>query len=150
MTRYFFSVFACFGLILSLSACGTTDGVDVYHWRPVSNIGPNQFVRDHNYCIRDADAWPLDTSPGDLVDYFSPGPHDPRHRLDSDEHRVWASFVPYPGAQVIYVNDVNSSSYVDGEDYASCMESFGYVQALPPENRYNLIEDRRIGYRGEY
>lgn len=150
MTRYFIFICFCLAFCLSLSSCATEDGVDVYHWSPATNIGPGQFVRDHNACLREADSWPFDTSPSDMLNYVTPGPAEYQHRLDADDHRLWASFVPYPGAQAVYVNDPNSSGSVDAEEYSACMESLGYVQALPPENRSHLIDDRRIGYRGEY
>lgn len=132
----------------SLAACSKE--ATVYHWESRRDIGHHRFVVDHNYCIREADFWPFERSLYDTVDFFSPGPHDLKHRIDPGEARVWASFIPYPGAQAIYVNDVNSSSTVDGADYVSCMESRGYVQAFPEENREHLINDRRMGYRGDY
>ncbi len=132
----------------SVSACSSQ--ATVYHWQSRNDVGPNRFVVDHNYCMREADTWPFETSFHDIVDYISPGPHDPKHRIDPREDRVWASFIPYPGAQAIYVNDVNSSNMIDGGEYVSCMESRGYVQAYPEEHREHLINDRRMGYRGDY
>lgn len=141
---------ACFGLVAvaGLAACSTE--ATVYHWSGRKDVGPNRFVVDHNACIREADWWPFEKSLYDTIDFISPGPHDPKHRIDAGEARLWASFIPYPGAQAVYVNDVNSSSTVDGADYVSCMEARGYVQAFPEENREHLINDRRMGYRGDY
>ena len=85
-----------------------------------------------------------------MFDNLSPGPHDPKNRMDPENGKVWASFIPYRGAQAIYVNDFNGSTMVDGDEYADCMRAFGYKDALPPENREHLIYDRHAGYRGEY
>ena len=140
----------CFVVLgtVSLAACSTE--ATVYHWAGRRDVGPQKFVVDHNLCMREADFWPFEKSLYDTVDYFSPGPHDPKHRIDPGEDRVWASFIPYPGAQAVYVNDINSSNTIDGDDYVSCMEDKGYVQAFPEEHRDHLINDRRMGYRGDY
>lgn len=143
-------VSSVFGLLCvgALASCSSTS--TVYHWSSRNDVGPQKFVVDHNACMREADYWPFDISLYDSLDFISPGPHDPKHRLDSSSDRTWASFIPYPGAQAVYVNDVNSSSTIDADDYASCMESLGYVQGFPEEERVHLINDRSMGYRGDY
>jgi len=140
----------CFTALATASVAACSNEATVYHWEGRTDVGPQKFIVDHNICMREADTWPFEKSLYDIVDYVSPGPHDPKHRIDSKDARVWASFIPYPGAQAIYVNDVNSSSTVDGDDYAACMEERGYVQAFPKEEREHLINDRKMGYRGDY
>jgi len=140
----------CFIALATFSVVACSKESTVYHWAGRNDVGPNRFIVDHNACMREADSWPFDKSLYDIVDYVSPGPHDPKHRIDADSERVWASFIPYPGAQAVYVNDVNSSNTVDGSDYVACMQERGYVQAFPEENREDLINDRRMGYRGDY
>lgn len=149
MSTFFLRFLLIFIVSVGSISCSGTES-SVYHWQGRGNIGPNKFVQDHNFCIREADSWPFDTSPYAMFDSLSPGPHDPKNRMDPEEGKVWASFIPYRGAQPIYVNDFNGSTMVDGEEYAECMESLGYKEALPKEIRNNLIYDRKAGYRGEY
>lgn len=138
------------GLTAILASCSGDSESKVYHWASKGDVGPKRFVVDHNLCMREADGWPFETSAGEMLDFISPGPHDPKHLLGAKDDMVWASFIPYKGAQAVYVNDVNSSSMIDGNDYATCMEKKGYVQGYPEETRNHLINDRQMGYRGDY
>ena len=70
-----------------VAACAGTES-SVYHWQGRGDIGPQKFVRDHNVCIREADAWPFDTSPYAMFDNLSPGPHDPKNRMDPENGKV--------------------------------------------------------------
>ncbi len=149
MSKFFIKFLLICMVVTGVAACGSTEST-VYHWQGRGDIGPQKFVRDHNSCIREADSWPFETSPYAMFDNLSPGPHDPKNRMDPNDSKVWASFIPYRGAQPIYVNDFNGSTMVDGTEYASCMRSLGYREALPREIRNDLIYDRKAGYRGAY
>jgi hypothetical protein len=149
MSTLFKRIFGILLLGAGLTACGGSGEQVVHHWDVRDDVGPNQFIIDHNSCLRDADVWPFDVSLSEALDFISPGPHDPKHRLDPKATRTWASFIPYRGAQAVYVNDKNSASTIDDDDYEACMESKGYVRAFKTEVRENLINDRRMGYRAD-
>lgn len=128
--RFLFILGVCSFL---LSGCG---GQTVFYWeRP--NTGATWFAKDHTECLRKADFWP----------YYWPGwpwgwqkEPDPNLRFDNDAaNGIWASYVPYPGAQPLYVNSLRGDWSMSPSWYRRCMEDRGYYQTQPPEQNRQVF-----------
>ena len=126
-----------FCLFLLLSGCSLVDeGQKTFYWqRP--NTGINWFAKDHNECMKEADWFPLQW-PGWPWDWGEPGPLNLRFDNESGKG-VWAQFVPYPGAQPVYVNYAYGDWSVDYDDYQDCMESRHYTQRMSPRVNYEVF-----------
>ena len=49
-------------------------------------------------------------------------------RADWDADKgIWATYIPYPGAQPLIVNYLRDDADVDPGDYSDCMKSKGYT-----------------------
>ena len=123
--------------LTGLSACGG-DGQKVFYWeRP--NTGAIWFVRDHNYCLNEADYWPF-RWPG--MPWGWGKEPDLELRFDNDsESGIWAQFRPMPGAQPVYVNSVAGDWSMSYDDYEACMEARDYVQRKP------ATQNRQVFYQ---
>ena len=118
-----------FCFLFCLSAC-SSGGQSVFFWyRP--DIGPVYFAREHSECLAEADWWPW-TTPA-----WPPGSTKlPELRFDNDsDHGIWANFIPYPGAQPVYVNSLAADWSMSVSSYRKCMEKRGYIQRQPMEVR---------------
>ena len=118
--------------LLGLTAC-SDGGQKVFYWeRP--NTGAIWFVRDHNYCLKQADYWPF-RWPG--MPWTWGREPDLELRFDNDaDSGIWAQFRPMPGAQPVYVNSVEGDWSMSYDEYEECMEARDYVQRKPPtQNR---------------
>ncbi|MBO7332232.1 MAG: hypothetical protein J6U64_01030 [Alphaproteobacteria bacterium] len=118
-----------FCFLFCLSAC-SSGGQSVFFWyRP--DTGPVYFAREHSECLAEADWWPW-TTPA-----WPPGSTKlPELRFDNDsDHGIWANFIPYPGAQPVYVNSLAADWSMSVSSYRKCMEKRGYIQRQPMEVR---------------
>ena len=123
--------------LLALSACGG-GGQKVFYWeRP--NTGAIWFVRDHNYCLNEADYWPF-RWPGMPWGWGKEPDLELRFDNDSDSG-IWAQFQPMPGAQPLYVNSVAGDWSMSYDDYEACMEARDYVQSKP------ATQNRQVFYQ---
>lgn len=117
--------FAAFTL---LSACASGDGAVVYHWERY-NTGIEKFARDHNYCMREAESFSMLPRMQTLwhsMFYTEEKKLDIRADWDSDKG-IWATYIPYPGAQPLIVNYLRDDADVDPGDYSKCMKKKGYT-----------------------
>lgn len=115
-------------VLLSVGGCASTDGQIVYHWtRP--RTGVEKFVRDHSKCMREAE-------PFKILPRFKTFFHDMFYseeqklevRADWDsEQGIWASYIPYTGAQPVVVNYLRDDSDADPATYSKCMTKKGYT-----------------------
>ncbi|MDD4519900.1 MAG: hypothetical protein EOM53_03870 [Alphaproteobacteria bacterium] len=120
MKKWIFIALGCLGL----SACGT--GQTIFYWQQ-EGIGPLKFSRDHEFCLGKANyfswtwpAWPPGTEP--LLEL----------RFDNDaSNGIWANFVPYLGAQEVYVNSKVDDSNMSPSVYERCMVQKGYKHRRP-------------------
>ena len=102
-------------------------GQVVYHWeRP--RTGVIKFSRDHSECLRAAESWTL--AP-DFNSWF----YSEEAKLDirADWHAergIWATYVPYPGAQPLIVNSLRDDENIQPKAYRECMEGRGYAHRL--------------------
>ena len=113
------------GLLLLLTTivlCSCTQQT-MYHWHKPST-GTTQFVKDHNTCLCSANFFPF-TSPQLLQSTQLNNTRLKQNRSNG----IWASWVPYKGAQPLYVNSAMNDSTMLRPLYASCMERRGYRQA---------------------
>ena len=83
-----------------------------------------KFARDHSECLRKAEYFQIIP---DVKNWF----YSEETKLDiradwHNERGIWASYIPYPGAQPIVVNSIRDDSNIDPADYRICMEKKGY------------------------
>lgn len=123
------------------------DGQEIFHWqRP--HTGIEKFARDHQYCLSTASTFKLIPATSKFFhDIFYTEEKHLEIRADwNGKSGIWASFIPYPGAQPLVVNtprpedddDINYHQYVD------CMYNRGY------NNRnYNIPDITNVYLRKE-
>ena len=120
--------------VLLISSCSSWmsrgRGQVIFHWEK-ENTGAEKFARDHSECLREAEDFSL--SP-DVKSWF----YSEEVKLDlrADWHAqkgIWASYVPYPGAQPVMVNSLRDDTRINPVDYRTCMEKKGYWH-----RRYNI------------
>lgn len=109
-----------------LSACTSLSegkGQVIYHWER-GNTGVQKFARDHSECMREAE----DTKflPNFKSWFYS---EEVRYDIRADWHSdkgIWASYVPYRGAQPLVVNSIRDDKGSSPRKYRTCMEKRGY------------------------
>lgn len=104
----------------------------MYHWHK-PETGMTQFVQDHNACLCAADMFPW-TSPQIL----HPTEQYNTRMKNNRSGGIWASYIPYQGAQPVYVNSFMNDSSMIRPLYASCMERRGYRQAYTRSKSKNI------------
>ncbi len=123
-------VWICFAT-LTLASCQFMmgeEGQKVFYWQR-ANTGVAWFAKDHRECLQEADLFPFEWP---SIPLFSEKPKDLKLRFDNDAPSgVWAQFVPFPGAQPVYVNSAENDWSVDYTSYQECMEGRHYHQRLP-------------------
>ncbi|MGD9638486.1 MAG: hypothetical protein AB7U85_05455 [Alphaproteobacteria bacterium] len=107
--------------LLILTGCS---GQKVFVWEK-AGTGVYQFGEDHQYCMRKADFFPWRVPK--LKDLFEKRRLELRARWE-DSNGIWASYVPYEGADAVTVNYDKRSNMVSSTMYKSCMKKKGYVQ----------------------
>ncbi len=124
-------------LFLIIIGCSPLDkGQTIFYWEnPLAD--EEWFVKDHNDCIEQADYWPWTLPAWPLNAQKVPS----RKFQNESDNGVWASFVPYPGAQPLYVNTVWADWSVSTGAYQSCMQDRGYKMTREPVVRRQLIPD---------
>ena len=94
-----------------LNACSWFDdepqGQVIYHWAK-ENTGVQKFVKDHSECLRVAEPtrWVPDVSSW----FYS---EEAKLNIRADWHSgkgIWATYVPYVGAQPLIVNSLRDDS----------------------------------------
>ena len=134
MKNTFKMIALCIGLLF-LSACDS-GGQKVFYWeRP--NTGAIWFVRDHNYCLSQADYWPF-RWPGMPWQWGREPDLDLRFDNEADSG-IWAQFRPMPGAQPVYVNSAVGDWSMSYDEYEACMEARDYVQRKPATQNRQLF-----------
>ena len=120
--RYF--ILTLFLLMCSCTFLAKGKGQVIYHWeRPKTGI--EKFSRDHSECMREAEDFKFIPS---IKNWF----YSEEKRIDikadwHSEKGIWASYVPYPGAQPILVNSVRDDHDSSPRKYRLCMEKRGYT-----------------------
>ncbi len=112
--------------ILLSSSCAWLaegEGQVIYHWAK-EKTSVFYFVQDHSECLRESED--LGFLP-DIKSWFYS--EEARYDIRADWHSekgVWASYVPYAGAQPLIVNSLRDDSDVNPGKYRTCMEKRGY------------------------
>ena len=127
--------FSCISLsLLFLASCTTWvargQGQVIFHWEK-ENTGVEKFARDHSECLREAEDFTL--IPNIKSWFYS---EEVKMDLRADWHAkkgIWASYVPYPGAQPLVVNSLRDDTRINPMNYRICMEKRGYWH-----RRYNI------------
>lgn len=113
--RKYLILFFLLTLPVCLSSCA---GRSAYYHYTRPDTGINQFVRDHSYCLKQADYFPFD-----IPNPMSTGakPSKP-----ADWDGMWVAFSPYPGAPVVNMGANGNSSTIVHSIYIPCMMVKGY------------------------
>ncbi len=102
-------------------------GQVVYHWER-SYTGVEKFSRDHSECLREAEDlkfWP------DVSSWFYS--EEAKNNIIVDWHStrgVWATYVPYRGAQPLIINSLRADEDISPKEYRQCMEDRGYQRRV--------------------
>ena len=124
MRKICFTFLALF-LTMSCTWLSGGKGQVIYHWqRP--NTGVQKFSRDHSECMREAEDFKLLP---DFKNWFYS--EEVRYDIRADWHSekgIWASYVPYEGAQPVMVNSIRDDSGSSPRKYRRCMEKRGYTR----------------------
>ena len=135
------TIIACI-LLCSCSYFGGGRGQFVYHWEK-TNTGVQKFARDHSECIKVAKA--ISVMP-DFRSWFYTEETKLNTRADwNSTSGIWASYIPYPGAQPLIVNSSIDDIDVDPDEYVACMKGNGYWfrnHTIPEINNINLYKAR--------
>lgn len=118
-----------------LAGCGYK-GQSIFYWEK-ADVGPVWFAKEHNECLAEADWWPWQAPA------WPPGSARlPELRFDNDaDNGIWANFVPYVGAQPVYVNSLVNDATMSPSRYERCMEKKGYIQRQPKEVRRQVLPE---------
>ena len=129
----FGKLFLCLPIVL-VNACTSVyedkaQGQIVYHWeRP--RTGVIKFSRDHSECLRKAENW---TWTPDFNSWFYSEEAKLNIRADWHAERgIWATYVPYPGAQPLIVNSLRDDENIKPKAYRECMEEHALSDDFHP------------------
>ena len=135
--------------LLLLGACKSfydddAQGQVVYHWER-HRTGVIKFSKDHSECLRQAENW---SWAPDVNSWF----YSEEAKLDirADWHAergIWATYVPYPGAQPLIVNSLRDDEDIKPQEYRECMEDRGYTHRyhdIPETTNLYIYRPQRI------
>ena len=138
----------CTILVCCLAVCSCTyfskgSGEVVYHWEK-THTGVEKFSRDHAECLMAAKEFNLLP---DFRTWFYSEETKLNTRADwKSDKGIWATYVPYPGAQPLIVNSRYDDTDISPKDYSACMRSKGYwprEHDIPEITNINLYKARR-------
>ena len=137
-----FVILVCW-LLADCSYISGGAGQVVYHWER-TRTGVERFVRDHNDCIKYAKA--IKWVP-DFQSWFYTQETQLNTRADwYSDKGIWASYIPYEGAQPLIVNSPVDDVDVDPHKYVKCMKEKGYwfrSHDIPEITNINLYKEKR-------
>ncbi len=113
----------CILMIGITGGCSRGKGQIIYNWSR-EKTGVAKFSRDHSECLKEAEGWLYIPDIGNW--FYS---EEFRYDIRVDWHKkkgIWASYVPYRGADPILVNSIRDNSRSDPKTYRLCMEKKGY------------------------
>ena len=126
-------------ILFSLSSCTFLtkgEGQVIFHWEKY-NTGIQKFSRDHSECMRQAEDFKF--LPNIKNWFYS---EEARYDVRADWHSekgIWASYIPYEGAQPVMVNSIRDDKDSSPRKYKNCMEKRGYNQ-----RKYDIPEVTNI------
>lgn len=124
------------------------NGQEIFHWqRP--HTGVKKFATDHKYCMQQAATFKfIPAFQRWMHNIFYTDEKSLDIRADwNGKSGIWASFIPYAGAQPIIVNVTRpeDDDDIDYQVYVDCMEERGYTA-----RNYNIPEVTNIYLRNDY
>ena len=114
----------------------------VFHWER-TNTGVEKFARDHGQCMKEAKE--IEFMPDYRAWFYT---EETKLNTKADWHSssgIWATYVPYTGAQPLIVNASIDDVDVDPKEYVSCMKEKGYWfrnHTIPEITNINLYKAR--------
>ena len=122
---------------------GGGKGQLVFHWEK-NNTGVEKFSRDHSECVKLSKAVRI-------IPNFRSWFYTEESKLNiiadwNSTSGIWASYIPYSGAQPLIVNSVVDDTDVHPQKYVACMKTKGYwfrTHTIPEITNINLYK----GYR---
>ena len=136
------------GLFFCLVLCSCSyftggTGQVVYHWER-THTGVEKFSRDHGECLLESKA--IQFIP-DFRSWFYTEETKLNTKADWNSDRgIWATYVPYPGAQPLIVNSRYEDDDMDPQKYRDCMKKKGYwyrTHDIPEITNINLYKARQ-------
>ena len=131
---------------LFLCSCGYLTGGTgqvVYHWER-THTGVAKFSTDHQECMMAAKA--IQFIP-DFRSWFYTEETKLNTKADWYSDRgIWASYIPYPGAQPLIVNSRVEDNDISPQKYTACMKKKGYwyrTHDIPEITNINLYKARK-------
>jgi hypothetical protein len=116
--------------LLTVSSCtflSKGQGQVIYHWER-QKTGIQKFSRDHSECLRIAEDFKFLPS---IKNWLIT--EEARYDIRADWHSekgIWATYVPYSGAQPLIVNSIRDDSDSSPKKYKKCMEKRGYTHRM--------------------
>ena len=114
-----------------------------YHWER-TRTGVERFSKDHAECLLESKA--IQFIP-DYRSWFYTEETKLNTKADWNSDRgIWATYIPYPGAQPLIVNSRYDDSDMDPHEYVACMKQKGYwfrTHDIPEVTNVNLYKARK-------
>ena len=130
---------------LFLSSCSYFTGGTgqlVYHWERL-HTGVQKFAEDHSDCLMSSKAVKIIP---DFRSWFYTEETKLNTRADwNSDKGIWATYIPYAGAQPLIINSRYDDKDMDPHKYVSCMKSKGYwprTHDIPEITNINLYKAR--------
>lgn len=129
-------------LLASCSYFTGGTGQVVYHWERL-HTGVQKFAEDHSECLMASKA--IKIIP-DFRSWFYTEETKLNTRADwHSDKGIWATYIPYPGAQPLIINSRYDDKDMDPHKYVKCMKSKGYwarTHDIPEITNINLYKAR--------
>ncbi len=126
---------------LMISSCAVVSGGEgqvVYHWeKPYTGV--EKFSRDHAECLMEAKTFSL--LPDFRVWFYSEETKLNTRADWKSSSGIWATYVPYPGAQPLIVNSRHDDKDMNPAKYSACMRAKYYEKRthdIPEITNINL------------
>ena len=116
-------VITCLIILSSCTIFSRGKGQVIFHWERYKT-GVQKFARDHSECLREAESIKFIPS---IKNWFTT--EEARYDIRVDWHSekgIWATYIPYEGAQPLIINSIRDDSKSNPKKYRKCMEKRGY------------------------
>ncbi len=120
-------IYLIIAFLLTVSSCtflSKGKGQVIFHWEK-QKTGIQKFSRDHSECMREAEDFKFLPS---IKNWFIS--EEARYDIRADWHSekgIWASYIPYEGAQPLVINSIREDKDSSPKKYRICMEKRGYI-----------------------
>lgn len=136
------------GLVVCFALCSCSylsggSGQVIYHWER-TNTGVEKFAADHAECLQAAKA--IQYFPNYRAWFYT---EETKLNTKADwnsDRGIWASYIPYPGAQPLILNSRIEDDDISPQKYTACMKKKGYWYRnhdIPEVTNINLYRARK-------